>query len=103
MRVVRVKENENPNHADTQHNKAVHSQNENPNEIAVDTARASSKANINAIYDAIKSNTDISVDEICRICKISRATAARAIAWLKENKYIDRTSINQYGNWIILK
>lgn len=99
----RGKANETANNTENQHNKEMQSQNETPNEIAVDTARASSKANINAIYDAIKSNTDISVDEICRICKISRATAARAIAWLKENKYIDRTTANQYGSWIILK
>ena len=67
------------------------------------TSFESAKANINAVYNAIKSNTDISVDEICRICKISRATAARAIAWLKENEYIHRTTANQYGSWIILK
>ena len=67
------------------------------------TARASSKANINAIYKAIKANTEISVDDFCRVCKIIRATAARAIAWLKENKYIDRRTVNQYGSCIILK
>ena len=99
----RGKANETANNTENQHNKETQSQNETPNEIAVDTARASSKANINAVYKAIKSNTDISVDEICRVCKISRATAARAIAWLKENKYIDRTTANQYGSWIILK
>ena len=38
----------------------MQSQNETPNEIAIDTARASSKANINAVYKAIKANTDIS-------------------------------------------
>lgn len=81
----------------------MQSQNETPNEIAIDTARASSKANINAVYKAIKANTAISVDDICRVCKISRATAARAIAWLKENKYIDRRTVNQYGSCIILK
>jgi len=81
----------------------MQSQNETPNEIAIDTARASSKANINAVYKAIKANTDISVDDICRVCKISRATAARAIAWLKENKYINRRTVNQYGSCIILK
>ena len=99
----RGKANETANNAENQHNKEMQSQNETPNEIAVDTARASSKANINAVYNAIKSNTDISVDEICRICKISRATAARAIVWLKENEYIHRTTANQYGSWIILK
>ena len=99
----RGKANETANNTENQHNKEMLSQNETPNEIAVDTARASSKANINAVYNAIKANTDISVDDICRICKISRATAARAIAWLKENKYIDRTTANQYGSWIILK
>ena len=99
----RGKANETANNTENQHNKEMQSQNETPNEIAVDTARASSKANINAVYNAIKANTDISVDDICRICKISRATAARAIAWLKENKYIDRTTANQYGSWIILK
>jgi ATP-dependent DNA helicase RecG len=99
----RGKANETANNTENQHNKEMQSQNDTPNEIAVDTARASSKANINAVYNAIKANTDISVDDICRICKISRATAARAIAWLKENKYIDRTTANQYGSWIILK
>ena len=95
----RGKANETANNTENQHNKEMQSQ----NEIAVDTARASSKANINAVYNDIKSNTDISLDEICKVCKISKATVSRAIAWLKENKYIDRTSINQYGNWIILK
>lgn len=99
----RGKANETADNTENQHNKEMQSQNETPNEIAVDTARASSKANINAVYNAIKANTDISVDDICRVCKISRATAARAIAWLKENKYIDRTTSNQYGSWIILK
>ena len=85
----------------------MHSQNDNPNENAndnaVEIARISTKETINAVYSAIKANTDISLDEICKVCKISKATVYRAIAWLKENKYIDRTSINQYGNWIILK
>lgn len=81
----------------------MQSQNETPNEIAVDTARASTKETINAVYSVIKDNTDISVADICKVCKVSRATAARAIAWLKENKYIDRSTTNQYGSWIILK
>ena len=99
----RGKANETANNTENQSNKETQSQNDIPNEIAVDTARASSKARINAVYNVIKSNTEISVDDICRVCKISRATAARAIAWLKENKYIDRTTANQYGSWIILK
>ena len=99
----RGKANETANNTENQSNKETQSQNDTPNEIAVDTARASSKARINAVYNVIKSNTEISVDDICRVCKISRATAARAIAWLKENKYIDRTTANQYGSWIILK
>ena len=99
----RGKASETANNTENQSNKETQSQNDTPNEIAVDTARASSKARINAVYNVIKSNTEISVDDICRVCKISRATAARAIAWLKENKYIDRTTANQYGSWIILK
>ena len=99
----RGKASETANNTENQPNKGTQSQNDTPNEIAVDTARASSKARINAVYNVIKSNTEISVDDICRVCKISRATAARAIAWLKENKYIDRTTANQYGSWIILK
>ena len=99
----RGKASETANNTENQSNKGTQSQNDTPNEIAVDTARASSKARINAVYNVIKSNTEISVDDICRVCKISRATAARAIAWLKENKYIDRTTANQYGSWIILK
>ena len=99
----RGKASETANNTENQSNKETQSQNDTPNEIAVDTARASSKARINAVYNIIKSNTEISVDDICRVCKISRATAARAIAWLKENKYIDRTTANQYGSWIILK
>ena len=82
----RSKANEIANNTENQHNTGTQSQNETPNEIAVYTARASSKARINAVYNVIKSNTEISVDDICRVCKISRATVAREIAWLKENK-----------------
>ena len=79
------------------------SQIETANEIAIETARASLKIKINAVYAAIKANPDISVSTICSECKISRATTARVISLLKENGYIDRTSVNQYGKWIILK
>ena len=76
---------------------------ETANEIAIETARVSLKTKINAVYAAIKANPDISVSAICSECKISRATTARVISLLKENGYIDRTSVNQYGRWIILK
>ena len=76
---------------------------ETATEIAIETARVSLKTKINAVYAAIKANPDISVSAICSECKISRATTARVISLLKENGYIDRTSVNQYGRWIILK
>lgn len=58
---------------------------------------------IKQIYELIKKQSDITIDELIETSHKARRTVARAINELKEQGYIERVGSKKTGFWKVLK
>lgn len=58
---------------------------------------------IKQVYELIKQQSDITIDELIEISHKSRRTVARAINELKEKSFIERVGSKKTGFWKVLK